>query len=95
MKRILVTGSRGYIGSVLCPVLSDYGHEIVEFDKVIGNDLLSVEDVRDAVYGVDLIVHLAAIVGMAACDRDKVLADRVNITGTMNLVGSCDKPVVS
>jgi nucleoside-diphosphate-sugar epimerase len=31
--KILVTGDRGYIGSVLVPMLSEKGYEVVGFDS--------------------------------------------------------------
>jgi nucleoside-diphosphate-sugar epimerase len=73
--RVLVTGHRGYIGSVLVPALQRAGHEVVGLD----NDLFAdcwfgparpeVEslhaDVRDVepadLAGFDAVVHLAAV----------------------------------
>jgi nucleoside-diphosphate-sugar epimerase len=73
--RVLVTGHRGYIGSVLVPALQRAGHEVVGLD----NDLFAdcwfgparpeVEslhaDVRDVetadLVGFDAVVHLAAV----------------------------------
>ena len=33
--RILVTGGAGYIGSLLCPVLLDAGHEVILLDSLM------------------------------------------------------------
>ncbi len=59
-------------------------------------------DVRDkdalgsAVDDVDLIIHLAAIVGAPACNADPKLAEEVNYQGTVNLdlVRSENQPVL-
>jgi nucleoside-diphosphate-sugar epimerase len=73
--RVLVTGHRGYIGSVLVPLLSGAGHDVVGLDSGLfeGCDLgpapepipALAADVRDiaagALEGFDAIVHLAGI----------------------------------
>jgi nucleoside-diphosphate-sugar epimerase len=73
--RILVTGDKGYIGTVLVPKLISEGHEVIGLDsdlyqrctfgddlpstKSIGKDLRDVEE-RDLA-GFDAIMHLAAL----------------------------------
>jgi UDP-glucose 4-epimerase len=53
--KILVTGSRGYIGTKLCEQLEAEGHE------VIGCDIKSRTAIEDTYYeGIELIYHLAA-----------------------------------
>lgn len=73
--RVLVTGHRGYFGSVLVPILTAAGHEVtgVDTDYFRGCDLGAVaprgsgarEDVRDVspdhLGRYDAIVHLAAL----------------------------------
>jgi nucleoside-diphosphate-sugar epimerase len=73
--RILVTGDKGYIGTVLVPMLTSLGHEVVGLDsdlyqrctfgdelpesKSIRKDLRDV-DARD-LEGFDAVMHLAAL----------------------------------
>ena len=73
--RILVTGHRGYIGTVLVPLLIDAGHTVSGIDTglfddcVFGAEATSVptlrKDVRDVspddIRGHDALMHLAAI----------------------------------
>lgn len=73
--RVLVTGSDGYIGTVLVPMLLEAGHEPVGLDSMlfhdcgIGAERATVDtirkDIRDVdaadVEGVDAVIHLAAI----------------------------------
>jgi len=73
--RVLVTGHRGYVGSVLVPALQLAGHEVVGLDTdlfapcTFGPEVPEVEsllkDVRDVEVddfdGFDAVVHLAAV----------------------------------
>ena len=72
--RVLVTGSDGYIGSVLCPMLERAGHEVVGLDTGLFKKMdfqdntspsTSWGDVRDVgaevFEGIDGVVHLAAL----------------------------------
>ncbi len=53
---------------------------------VVHGDVRDVARVRKAVSGVDVIFHLAAIVGYPACAADPDTAESTNVTGTRNLV---------
>ncbi|OGG72643.1 epimerase [Candidatus Kaiserbacteria bacterium RIFCSPLOWO2_01_FULL_53_17] len=68
------------------PLLLHFIDENFEFIK---DDIRNVEAVKKAVAGVDVIIHLAAIVGAPACKRDPKLAEEVNYTGTVNIVNAC------
>jgi len=73
--RILVTGHKGYIGTVLVPMLLSEGHEVVGFDSDLYarcsfmDGMIEVpeilKDVRDAqladVDGIDAVMHLAGL----------------------------------
>jgi len=53
--------------------------------EFIKGDVRDAETVKRAVEGVDMIIHLAAIVGAPACKRDKKVAEAVNYQGTVNV----------
>lgn len=53
--------------------------------EFIKGDIRNVELVKKAVDGVDVIIHLAAIVGAPACKKDPVLTEEVNYQGTVNI----------
>ena len=73
--RVLVTGHKGYIGSVLVPMLRSAGHEVVGLDSdlyrrcTFSDGMLQVpgleKDVRDVerddLRGLDAVLHLAAL----------------------------------
>ena len=73
--KILVTGNKGYIGSVLVPMLMKKGYDIKGFDIGYFEDCLLYpfeenyphikKDIRDIekvdVEGLDAVIHLAAL----------------------------------
>lgn len=71
-------------------------HFINKNFEFIRGDIRDLETVKKAVHGVNLIIHLAAIVGAPACNADPDLAEAVNCEGTVNLdsVRSKDQPII-
>lgn len=63
-------------------LLSYFMNKDFEFIK---DDIRNKRVVSEALGGIDLIVHLAAIVGAPACRRDERLAEEVNYQGTVNI----------
>jgi nucleoside-diphosphate-sugar epimerase len=97
--RILVTGSHGYIGSVLAPSLASAGHEVVGLDTFFydGCDF-GVEDtpvttlradVRDVgigeLEGFDAVVHLAALSNDPLGNFDPALTAAINADAAISL----------
>ena len=98
--RILITGGAGSIGAELTHRLVEQGFQVRVFDlpimdfgalearenvEIVKGDITDAAIVRAAVEGVDLVLHLAALLPFASeRDRDKTFA--VNVGGTSNLV---------
>lgn len=73
--RILITGHRGYIGTVMAPLLADAGHEVVGLDSDLFRECtfgepprefpLIRKDLRDVqlsdIKGFDAVIHLAGL----------------------------------
>jgi UDP-glucose 4-epimerase len=90
--RILVTGSSGHLGEALMRVLPERDHELIGLDilsspftGVVG----SVADracVRDAVSGVDAVVHSATLHKPHVESHGRQDFIDTNLTGTLNLL---------
>lgn len=97
--KILVTGHHGYLGSVMVPILTDAGHEVVGMDTFFyrGCDfgegslpvVARVEDVRDIdrrmLDGFEAIVHLAALSNDPVGDLNPHLTAEINHEATLML----------
>jgi nucleoside-diphosphate-sugar epimerase len=97
--RVLVTGHKGYIGTILVPMLAAEGHEVVGFDS----DLYSrcsftdgiadvpeiLKDVRDAepadLEGFDAVMHLAGLSNDPLGDLNPALTYEINHKASVRL----------
>lgn len=95
--RILVTGVGGFIGSHIAEKLAKEGNSVVAFSRQVPislleyknifikvGDISEIEGLREAIKGVDAVVHCAALLAARAYDRERVYA--VNYYATENLL---------
>jgi UDP-glucose 4-epimerase len=94
MKKILITGCSGYIGSHLCKMLeNDYeihGLDIKEpqvpvkkFYQVDINRLFTIPDQTEPY---DAVIHLAALVNVGESEEIPIMYYITNLNGTMNVL---------
>ena len=86
MKKILITGGAGYVGTTLIPLLLARGYEVTVIDSLIFNngdrlvpfmansnfkfvkgDIRDLPLLSELIKGKDVIIHLAAYVGVPIC----------------------------
>lgn len=95
---VLLTGGRGFVGRRLIPGLRKEGHKVrlllrppVSDDfgcEVVSGDLTRPETLRDAVRGIDLVVHSAALMSE---QEHRPWTDFLahNVVGTRDLLSAC------
>ena len=97
--RILVTGHKGYIGSVLVPLAQRAGHEVVGLDSDLyrnstyGNEPARIreiiKDVRDIeksdLAGIDALIHLAGLSNDMLGDLNPELTYAINHAASVRL----------
>jgi nucleoside-diphosphate-sugar epimerase len=97
--KVLVTGHKGYIGTVLLPLLLKAGHEVTGLDSGFFDDCLYLaseadvpyqkKDIRDVeisdVRGMEAVIHLAGLSNDAMGDFDSETTYDINYRATIRL----------
>ncbi|MCB0404998.1 MAG: NAD(P)-dependent oxidoreductase [Bdellovibrionales bacterium] len=104
--KIAVTGGCGYVGSTLIPKLAKLADEVRVLDlnppalqknAIPDNvshyqlDIANQTALKPLLQGVDLIIHLAALVGYPACNKAPDVAVRCNVGGTTSVLRNKEK----
>ena len=96
-KKILVTGSSGFIGSHVADALEEQGYHVILFDAVpslyktktqkeyIG-DILNPLDIKKAMKNCQYVFHFAAQADISSSSEDPVKTIHNNIIGTQNIL---------
>lgn len=88
--KVLVTGSEGFIGKYVCKELERRGHEVIPFDKKLNpNDDLLYANLREVLYDIDTVIHMASLVGLKYCMENPLNAVYQNIVATTKLLEAC------
>jgi nucleoside-diphosphate-sugar epimerase len=103
MKKVLITGGAGYLGSILTEVLLNKGYQVTVLDnliykqisvapfsyhknfKFVLGDVTNDSILKPLVEIHDVIIPLAAIVGMPACKANPELTVQVNYQQVKNI----------
>lgn len=82
--RVVITGSKGQLGSALGRVLDDEELLLVDLPE---HDITHLESIAQAITGFrpGVIIHAAAMTDVDGCEREPDMAHRVNVLGTRNV----------
>ncbi|MEJ2720637.1 MAG: SDR family oxidoreductase, partial [bacterium] len=97
--RVMVTGHKGYIGTILVPMLLADGHEVVGYDSdlnrrcTFGDGIIGIpeiqKDVREAeradFEGVNAVMHLAGLSNDPLGDLNPELTYEINYKASIRL----------
>jgi dihydroflavonol-4-reductase len=103
MKKILLTGADGLLGSNICRILIDRGYDVTAFIhpsststtldvlsiSLKKGDLLDPQSVESAMQGCDYIIHTAANTNIWPF-RSEIIR-KVNVDGTRNVIAAAKK----
>ncbi len=94
--RIGITGGSGFIGTHIANVLKSK-YEVVIFDRLkpkiediefIKGNIID-DSIQKAFEDCDVVIHLAAAVGVKITEEDPILTLNTNILGTKNVLEAC------
>lgn len=94
MKKILITGNSGYIGSHLCKMLQgqyeihglDVNEPVVPVDKFYQVDINRLFTIPDQTEPYHAVIHLAALVNVGESEKIPIMYYITNLNGTMNVI---------
>tara|TARA_Y100000589_G_scaffold28724_1_gene23903 strand:- start:31702 stop:32583 length:882 start_codon:yes stop_codon:yes gene_type:complete len=102
LKKIIVFGGSGFLGSHAADALSKFGHQVTIFDqinspwinkdqKMITGDLMDRELISKILSEADIVYHFAGLSDLNSNLDQAVNTAKINILGTVQLLEECKK----
>jgi UDP-glucose 4-epimerase len=86
--RIVVTGSKGFIGKQLCKKLLEKGYDVIELDLNLGDNVENWDSFEN-LDKFDYLIHLAARLFVPESFEKPRSFYKTNIMGTLNAIEAC------
>ena len=105
MKKIVVVGGAGYIGSNIVDALVERGDDVHVIDNLVGGkkehvnpkasfyevDMRNYSDIEDIIKGADTVFHLAALPRVQFSIEHPIETNDVNVGGMVNVLVAANK----
>jgi len=90
---IIITGSGGFLGKRVCRSLEEKGDHIFKYDIVDGYDICDKVQFKNFAIKnkCTTVIHLAAISNLNIYQDDINIGEKINITGTKNILDICEE----
>jgi UDP-glucose 4-epimerase len=96
-KKVLITGSSGFIGSHMADALEEQGYQVTLFDAVSSKyktksqkecigDILDLDDIEKVIKDCQYVFHFAAQADIGSSSEDPSKTIHNNIIGTQNIL---------
>jgi UDP-glucose 4-epimerase len=100
MKRVVVIGGSGFIGSHVADCLSDEGYQVTIYDVVkslwlrenqemVIGDILDGKAVKQTIKGADVVYNFAALADLNQARKQPIKTAEINILGNLNVLEAC------
>ncbi len=101
MKKVIVTGANGFLGSNLCKKLISHNYDVSVIVRKNSNiselkdlklnyfygDVTDINSLKEAFKGQNYVLHLAGLISYKKYDREKM--HLINVVGTENVIHAC------
>ena len=102
MKKVLVIGGSGFVGSHVVEALIEAGHRVTVFDRLrsdhihpsagfIQGEITDAEGVESAVQGHSIVYNFAGIADIGEASKRPLEVAKVNILGNVHVLEACRK----
>jgi len=100
IKKVVVVGGSGFIGSHVADHLSDEGYQVTIYDltpspwlrkdqQMIIGDVLDVEKLNDTITGSEVVYNFAALADLNQALEQPLKTVNINILGNLNVLEAC------
>jgi UDP-glucose 4-epimerase len=100
MKRAVVVGGSGFIGSHVADSLSSNGYEVLIYDqckstwlsknqKMVVGDILDQELLDETIKGAEVVYNFAALSDLNQAMEQPIQTVKINILGNLNILEAC------
>ena len=91
--KIILTGGTGFLGSRLLKKLISLKHNVFNYDRIEGYDILDVNKLEEIFtsFKPQVIIHLAACADLNIFRDNPEISQKINVIGTKNILEKCEE----